>query len=100
MTTKIFVNNLERKLFFLLAGFLGVAVFLYFYSVISLTLSAVARDRTLALVRERGVVVSAKEREYIQLQNGMTRERAQELGFAEVSVKFAGETVDKLSFAR
>lgn len=100
MTTKILVNNLERKLFFLLAGFLGIAIFLYFYSVIALTLSAVARDRTLALVRERGVVASATEREYIQLQNGMTRERAQALGFNEVSVKFTQGNTDKLSSAR
>lgn len=100
MTTKFLVNNLERKLFFLLAGFLGVAIFLYFYSVIVLTLSAVVRDRTLALVRERGVAVSAKEREYIQLQNGMTRERAEGLGFKEVSVRFTQGNIDKISFAR
>lgn len=104
MTTKIFVNNLERKLFFLLAGFLGVALAVYFSAMISLTISAVSRDRLLGRMREDHAMVSAQEQEYIRLQNDITLERARELGFTEVSMKFAQReahiSANKLSFAR
>lgn len=103
MTTKIFVNNLDRKLFFLLAGFLSVAIAVYLSAMISLTVSAVSRDRLLALARAEHAAVSAEEREYVRLQNDITLARARELGFAEVSVKFipreARIPADKLSFA-
>jgi len=97
MTTKILVNNIERKLFWLLAGFLGVAVLLYFYSVVSLTTSVVARDRAVSSAREKVASASGLEREYILLQNSITFTRAQELGFNEVHAKFTSESQNKFS---
>lgn len=88
MTTKILVNNIERKLFWILAGFLGVAMSWYLYSAISLVTSVVARDRAVSAVREKTASASELEREYISLQNSVTFARARELGFDEVRAKF------------
>lgn len=99
MTTNIFVNNIERKLFWILVGLLGVAAALYLFSVLSLTLSVVAHDRLVARVREVSTAASVEEGEYVLLQNSITRTRAQELGFTEADVKFAEEKkLGKLSF--
>lgn len=99
MTTNIFVNNIERKLFWILVGFLGVAAALYLFSVLSLTLSVVAHDRLVARVREVSTAASLEEGEYVLLQNSITRTRAEELGFMEADVKFAEENKPgKLSF--
>lgn len=91
MTTNIFVNNIERKLFWILAGFLGVAAALYLFSVLSLTMSVVSHDRLAAHIREVSAEVSLKEGEYVLLQNSITRARAEALGFKEANVKFAEE---------
>lgn len=99
MTTNIFVNNIERKLFWILAGFLGVVAAFYLYSILSLTMSVVAHDRLVSRIHEISTEASAQEKEYVFLQNSITRARAQELGFAEIEVKFAEErTPNKLSF--
>lgn len=99
MTTNIFVNNIERKFFWVFVGFLGVAVVCYLFSILSLTLSVVAHDRLTMRVREVSAEVILKEAEYVLLQNSITRSRAQELGFKDANVKFAGEeTMDRISF--
>jgi len=100
MTTKILVNNLERKLFWLLAGFLGLSFFLYFYFVISLTVAGVTRDRVVSLSREITTQTSILEQEYMQLQNSVTLEHASDLGFKEVKAKFTHTTNDKFSLAQ
>lgn len=101
MTTNIFINNIERKLFWILAGFLGVAAAFYLFSILSLTMSVVAHDRLTVYIREVSAEVSLKEGEYVLLQNGITRVRAQELGFKEADVKFAGEeTMGRISLNR
>ena len=100
MTTKILVNNLERKLFWLLAGFLGVSLFLYFYFVISLTVAGVTRDRVVSLSREKTAQASMLEQEYMHLQNSVTLEHARNLGFKEVTAKFSHTTNDKFSLAQ
>lgn len=92
MTTKILVNNIERKLFWLLAGFLGIAVSWYLYSAISLVTSVVARDHAVSAAREKMASASELEREYVSLQNSVTFTRAQELGFDEVHAKFTSES--------
>ena len=99
MTTNIFVNNIERKLFWILAGFLGAVAAFYLFSILSLTLSVVAHDRLTVRAREVSAESSLKEGEYILLQNSITRARAGELGFKETDVKFAEEeSLSKLSF--
>ena len=100
MTTKILVNNLERKLFWLLVGFLGVSLFLYFYFVISLTIAGVSRDRIVSLTREETARASMLEQEYMQFQNSITLERAEDLGFKEVKAKFSRTINDKFSLAQ
>lgn len=100
MTTKILVDNLERKLFWLFVGLLGVSLFLYFYFVISLTVAGVTRDRVVSLTRERSAQASILEQEYMQLQNSVTLEYASELGFTEVRAKFSHTAHDKFSLAQ
>ena len=75
MTTKVLdLNNIERKLFWAFASFFAIAISFYLYSVLSLTLNVVERDRTASAVRE--------------------------LALKEVAVKFAGNTGTKISLAR
>ncbi len=100
MTTKILVDNLERKLFWLLVGLLGLSLFLYFYFVISLTVAGVTRDRVVSLAREKTAHASMLEQEYMQLQNSVTLEHASDLGFKEVTAKFSSTAHDKFSLAQ
>ncbi len=100
MTTKILVNNLERKLFWLLVGFLGLSLFLYFYFVISLTVAGVTRDRVISQAREMTAEASMLEQEYMYLQNSVTLEHASDLGFKEVTAKFSRTSSDKVSLAQ
>lgn len=100
MTTKILVDNLERKLFWLFAGLLGVSLFLYFYFVISLTVAGVTRDRVVSLAREKTAEASILEQEYMNLQNSVTLEHASDLGFKEVTAKFSRTSPDKFSLAQ
>lgn len=97
MTTKILVNNLERKLFWFLVAFLGAALAWYMYSAILLTISVMARDSAVSMAHDVRAMTSEHEREYITLQNSVTLARAHELGFVEVRVKFTPETPQKLS---
>ncbi|OHA83878.1 MAG: hypothetical protein A2937_00925 [Candidatus Yonathbacteria bacterium RIFCSPLOWO2_01_FULL_47_33b] len=101
MTTKVLdFSNIDRKLFWAFAGFLALALSFYLYSVLSLTMSVVERDRTASAVRELAAHTGALEAEYLGLQNTVTLAYAQGLGLEEVSVKFAGNTNAKISLAR
>jgi len=103
MTTKVLdLNNIERKLFWTLAAFFGLSLALYFYSVMSLTMSVVERDRTASLSRDLVAHAGDLEAEYLGLQNSVTLAYAEEhLGLKEVAVKFAGDNMStKLSMAR
>lgn len=101
MTTKVLdLDNIERKLFWAFAGFLTIALSFYLYSVLSLTMSVVERDRTASAVRELAAHTGDIEAEYLGLQNSVTLAYAETLGLKEVSVKFAGNTGAKLSLAR
>lgn len=101
MTTKVLdLNNIDRKLFWGFAGLLILALSFYLYSVLSLTMSVVERDRTASAVRELAAQTGALEAEYLGLQNSVTLAYAEGLGLKEVSVKFAGNTGTKLSLAQ
>lgn len=101
MTTKVLdLDNIERKLFWALASFCTFALSFYLYSVLSLTMSVVERDRTASAVRELAAHSGEIEAEYLGLQNSVTLAYAEGLGLKEVSVKFAGNTGAKLSMAR
>ncbi len=101
MTTKTLdLNNIERKLFWILSALLGVCIIVYVYSVLSLTMNVIERDRTSRTVHEIAIKVGALEQEYLSLQKVVTLAYAQELGFKEVTAKFTKEGSAKLSFAR
>lgn len=109
MTTKILdLDNIERKLFWALTALLAVCVAMYLYSVLSLTVSVVERDRMSRTMHEVSTKAGDMDREYITLQNGVTLEYAHRLGFQDVAAKFTGATSaasavgvsDKISMAR
>ncbi len=100
MTTKTLdLNNIERKLFWTLSVLLGVCIIVYIYSVLSLTMNVVERDRMSSAAHEIAINVSDLEQEYLSLQKGVTLAYAQELGFEEVTPKFTSEGSAKLSVA-
>lgn len=89
MTTQILdLNNIERKLFWILSVSLGMALSLYLYSAFSLMGSVVARDKMSSLSYTASVSSGSLEQEYIVLKNSITLARAEELGFNEIPVKF------------
>ena len=101
MTTKTLeFNNIERMIFWILATALGVSIAFYLYSVISMTVSVVGRDKVLSEARIVSSVAGELEQEYMSLQNGMTLAHAEKLGFKEVSAKFATEASPKLVVLR
>lgn len=101
MTTKVLdFNNIERKLFWILAGALAVCLAFYLYSVLSLTVNVVERDRALGMARTLATEAGDLESEYLTRQNAITLAAAHDLGFKEVSAKFTGDTAPKLSLAR
>ena len=109
MTTQTLeLNNIERKIFWVLASFVGLAVGFYFYSVTSLTVAVVDRDHMNATAHELAAKSADIEQEYLTQANSITLAYAQGLGFHEVSAKFAGtnaspitlDTGSKLSMAR
>ncbi len=101
MTTKTLdLNNIERKLFWTLSALLGVCIIVYVYSVLSLTMNVVERDRMSRTAHEIAIKVGALEQEYLSLRKDVTLAYAQELGFKEVTAKFTNESSAKLSFAR
>ncbi|MBI3634007.1 MAG: hypothetical protein HY228_00085 [Candidatus Yonathbacteria bacterium] len=93
MITKILdLDNIERKLFWILSGCLGIVLTIYLYSAFSLMGSVVSRDQISSSFREVSVTGGALEQEYITLKNSITLARAQELGFEEFPVKFSSVT--------
>lgn len=104
MTTQILdLNNIERKIFWVLVSLVGMAIGFYLYSVSALTVAGVERDRLSRSSHDLATMMGDLEAEYIVQSNEITLLRAQELGFHEVDAKFAGSSVDnteKLSMAR
>lgn len=90
MTTQTLeLNNIERKIFWTLASLMGVAIGFYFYSVASLTVAVVDRDHMNASAHELAAKSAEVEQEYLAQSNSITLAYAQNLGFHEVSAKFA-----------
>ncbi len=101
MTTKTLdLNNVESKLFWTLAVLLGICIMVYTYSISSLTVNVVERDRMSRTAHEIAIKVGDLEQEYLSLQKGVTLAYAQELGFKEVTAKYTSQESPKLSFAR
>ncbi|MBI5799092.1 MAG: hypothetical protein HZB10_04140 [Candidatus Yonathbacteria bacterium] len=101
MTTKTLeLNNIERKVFWVLVTLLGVVAAFYLYSVASLTLAVVDRDNINRATHEFMNTAVVLEAEYIAQANSFTLAYAHGLGFNEVNAKFARGSSAKLSVAR
>ncbi len=79
---------------------LGVFIIVYIFSVLSLTMNVVERDRMSRAAQEIAIKVGNLEQEYLSFQKVVTLAYAQELGFKEVTAKFTELRSTKLSFAR
>lgn len=101
MTTKTLdLNNIERKIFWIMTALIGLVAAFYLYSVASLTIAAVDRNNINRTAHELANTAGALEAEYIAQANSITLAYAQNLGFHEVNAKFAGATAIKISMAR
>lgn len=101
MTTKTLdLNNIERKIFWILAFLLGVVVLFSSYSVATLSIAVVERNTANSAAHELAVKSGSLEAQYISQSNAVTLSYAKELGFSEVNAKFAGDNRVKLSMAR
>lgn len=101
MTTQILdLSNIERKLFWILVSFISLALGLYLYSALSLTVSGIDRDHFARSAHDLATKAGDLEADYLAQSNAVTLAHAEELGFHEVNAKFAGVTPVKLSFAR
>lgn len=102
MTTKTLdLNNIERKIFWALVSCICIAVGFYLYSVLALTVAGVDRDHLSRAAHDLATQAGDLEAEYLAESNSITLAHAEELGFHEVSAKFAETaTPIKLSMAR
>lgn len=108
ITRTLDLNNIERKIFWTLISLLGMMLGFYLYSVSSLTVAVVDRDRTNAVAHELAAKAAEIEQQYLAQLNSITLAYAQNIGFKEVSAKFAStaravddaNTLTQLSMAR
>lgn len=102
MTTKtLALNNIERKIFWMLSTALTVVLAFYLYSALVITLAGVDRNTMNRTARELAVKSGALETEYLAQANSVTLAYAKNLGFHEVNAKFAGsDTGTKVALAR
>lgn len=101
MTTKTLeLNNIEKKIFWILASLLGLVAAFYLYSVLTLTVAVVDRNNLTQSAHELADQTSSLETEYLSHANSVTLAYAQTLGFHEVQAKFTGDSGVKLSMAR
>ena len=101
MTTKTLeLNNIERKIFWVLSTALAVVLSFYLYSALVITLAGVDRNNVNRTTHELVITAGALEAEYLALSNGVTLAYAQNLGFHEVNAKYTGESGAKVAMAR
>jgi len=90
MTTKTLdLNNIEQKIFWILALLIGVISMFYLYSVLLLTIAVVDHNSTNTAIHQLANSASNLEAEYLAQTNSVTLAYAQTLGFREVDAKFA-----------
>lgn len=101
MTTKTLeLNNIERKIFWILASLLSLVALFYLYSVLSLTFAVVDRNTINTSIHQLANQSSQLEAEYLTQTNSVTLSFAKELGFSEVNAKFARSADAKFGMAR
>ena len=102
MTTKTLeLNNIERKIFWVLSTALAVVLSFYLYSALVITLAGVDRSNINRQAHELATTAGTLEAEYLAQVNRVTLAYAQNLGFHEVNAKFAGNDAGaKVALAR
>lgn len=101
MTTKTLeLNNIERKIFWVLSTALAVVLSFYLYSALVITIAGVDRNNMNRTAHELATKASSLEAEYLAGVNGVTLAYAKELGFHEVNTKFTGDNTTKVAMAR
>ncbi len=100
MTTKTLeLNNIERKIFWVLSVALTIASSFYLYSALVITIAGVDRNNINRGAHELALTSGSLEAEYIAEMNRVTLAYAQNLGFHEVNVKFTGSPAIALAKA-
>ena len=101
MTTQQFTNrvniinnqDLEKRLFIILASTVAFSIALYIYFIASITFNIVARKGLEANAHALSSTVADLEGQYLALSNGITLDKAQTLGFIEPkTMSFAPKT--------
>ncbi|HBB44243.1 MAG: hypothetical protein UW27_C0004G0052 [Parcubacteria group bacterium GW2011_GWA1_44_13] len=101
MTTKtLALNNIERKIFWVLSTALTIVLSFYLYSALVITIAGVDRNNINRAAHELAVTSGSLEAEYLAEMNRVTLAYAQNLGFHEVNAKFTGDTGSKVAIAR
>lgn len=99
ITKTLALNNIERKIFWIMSTAL-IAVFLfYLYSAFVITLAGVDRNNINRQTHELAVEAGLLEAEYLTEINKITFAYAKKLGFTEVSAKYTGNDSTKVSLA-
>ncbi len=101
MTTKTLeLNNIERKIFWVLSMALAVVLSFYLYSALVITLAGVDRSNINRQAHELATTAGTLEAEYLAQINGVTLAYAQNMGFQEVNAKFTSDSDIKVALAR
>ncbi|OHA92069.1 MAG: hypothetical protein A3J09_01055 [Candidatus Zambryskibacteria bacterium RIFCSPLOWO2_02_FULL_51_21] len=74
----------RQRTFWVLAGISIFSLFIYFYAVNAIARNTALRSNLEAHLSDAGSRIGALEFSYIELRNGITKEKAGELGFSEV----------------
>lgn len=100
MTTKTLdLNNIERKIFWVLSTALAVVLAFYLYSALVITIAGVDRNNMNRKAHELASQASMLEAEYLSQSNSVTLAYARNLGFQEVTAKYTGSSVIALAKA-
>ncbi|PIY58262.1 MAG: hypothetical protein COY98_02470 [Candidatus Yonathbacteria bacterium CG_4_10_14_0_8_um_filter_43_17] len=97
ITKTLALNNIERKIFWVLLVSLCVFVSFYLYSALAITLAGVDRSNINRTLSEMSDNTGALEAEYLSMTNGFTLSYAKQLGFQEKKEKFTN--VPAVTFA-
>jgi len=100
ITQTLDLNNIERKIFWVLASALCAAVGFYMYSALVITVVGVDRENLFRAAHDLANKTGMLEAEYLAQSNAVTLSHAQELGFHEINAKFADVGSIKFSMAR
>ena len=97
---KMNINQLEKKIFWFLAGVIGISSMLYVYLVNQTILNIVMRENVESEMVDLESKISELEFEYITLKNDINIDYAYSIGFVDVEkVKFASRKLSTQSLS-